>query len=39
MWPKSAVVMAFVVLREAIHMAIGIIQEHATTRVKRIHDQ
>jgi hypothetical protein len=39
MWPKSVIVVAFVVLREAIHVPFGIVQEHATTRVKRVHDQ
>ena len=34
MLSKSVIVVAFVVLREAIHLPFGIVQEHATTRVK-----
>ena len=39
MWPKSVIVVAFVILKKAIHVLLGIVQEHATTRVKRVHDQ
>jgi hypothetical protein len=31
--------MAFAVLRELIYVPFGIVYEHATTRVKRVHDQ
>jgi hypothetical protein len=39
MWPKYVIVVAFVVLKEVIHMAFGIVHEHATTGVKIVHSQ
>ena len=39
MWSKSVIVAAFVIPREVIHVPFGIVQKHATTRVKRLFDQ
>ena len=39
MWPKSTIVVAFIVLREHIHVPFGIVLKYVTIRVKRVHDQ